>query len=405
MGDRTQKDVVKLVEVARRRRRISVGLLGSSLALVLLSALAVLLTIADRLGPAPWVPWWGVISASIVLAAGLGFAAWWRTRPSDLETARQVDERLGLKDRLSSAVACGRRDDGFARAVQEEAARIASSSRTIEATRRGFRIETPPFWWASPILILVAVLISQLGQWSASSPGAERAEVSLKQVRQQAEASIEASLDAVRADPELQDALSEVLEDLSTSEEPEDAPRVEDEESIRRQALKQVSGLDRHLEDLVEGPQGQTLEQLTEALQDLNRPEDSPIKPILDSLAESDFAAANQSLESFRNAADDGELDSAQLTAAAEAFDALAEDLEEAANSQEEMKQALRQAGLDPSLSDDPEAMDQAIRQADDLNESQKRQLQDKADATRRAEAMLESLAEAAADSRRTGTT
>jgi hypothetical protein len=54
-----------------------------------------------------------VLSTAILAALGLaGIVAWtWRNRPSNYETARQLDSAAGLKDRLSTAVYLGGIDD------------------------------------------------------------------------------------------------------------------------------------------------------------------------------------------------------------------------------------------------------------------------------------------------------
>ena len=393
MDDRQKQEIMRVVRLVRRRQRLSVALIGFSLACLVFATIGVLLAIMDRWGAEAWLPWnWIIISFS-GLAVGFGLFSWYRTRPETMSTARLIDTELGLKDRLSTALACHDRNDPFALAVVEDATSVAGAPQTREQARRRFRIAPPPMWWASPALVLLALIITFFGQWDLLSSN-EVEEVDLEVVRQNASDTVEATIEAIKEDPALAEAMSDVLDELQSQTEASLETK-QDEESIRREALKRVSQLDRKLEEMLNGPESQAMKQLEESLKELNESKDSTIKDLVESLSKSDFAEAQKALSSLQDKLESGSLTDEQLDQAAEALQQLASELEALSQNQQDLQDALKQAGLDPNLANDPEALKQAIENAEGLNESQKQQLQEMAESNEQARKMLEELAKA----------
>ncbi|MDG2424274.1 MAG: hypothetical protein P8M22_09875 [Phycisphaerales bacterium] len=393
MTDQQQQDIARIISIVLRRERLNAGLNWFCMACLYIAVLAVLLAIVDRLGSQSWVPWnWLVIvMGSVAVIAGV--AGWWLKQPEPLRAARRVDERLGLKDRLSSALACGQSKEPFARAVVEDAVTVARSPQTREQVRRRFRLAPPPFWWASPLLVLSALVIALFGQWDVFS-ASEVDTVDLKQVRANAAESVEASVEAIREDPQLSEAMAEVLEELEARTDAS-LEEKQNEESIRREALKRLTELNKNLETIVEGPEGQAMESVKESLESLEAPEDSPIKNLVDSLSKGDFDQAQQSLSKLQEKIDSGELSESERKQIADAMESLSEQLDKKADDQQPMRDALRQAGMDPELANDQEALKEALEQSKDLNESQKQKLTEKAEANDQAKKMLEDFSEA----------
>ncbi|MEE2907205.1 MAG: hypothetical protein VX527_05155 [Planctomycetota bacterium] len=393
MIDQQQHDIARIVGLVSRRERVSAGLAWFSGACLCLAVLAVALAVVDRLGSQPWVPWRWVILAFAVMAVTTGLIGWWQRRPRPILMAQRVDDRLGLKDRLSSAMACHHRQDPFAKALVEDAGSVARSPQTREQVRRRFRVTPPPLWWTSPVLILVAFIVAIFGQWDLLS-AREIDTVDLNQVRETAAESVEASVEAIREDPELSEAMSDVLEELE-AETDASLQEKEDEESIRREALKRLTELNRNLEDILDGPEGETLESLEESLESLDTSKESPIQDLVEALKKSDFTQAKETLSKLQEKIDSGEMSDSERAEVADALESLSEQLQEQADNQESMREALKQAGLDPELANDPQALKQALEQATDLNESQKQQLEDKSEANEQSKKMLEQLSEA----------
>ena len=114
-------DIHRILAVARGRLEATrfLGVLSRVVAVIGLLVLAA--AIADRLPAVPFVPWtwvWPVAGGLALLASA---AVWMQRRADQLEVAIAVDDRLHLKERLSTALACVDRDDPFARAAIEDA--------------------------------------------------------------------------------------------------------------------------------------------------------------------------------------------------------------------------------------------------------------------------------------------
>lgn len=125
--------------------------------LLLTCFLAITLVLADRL-LAMVIPWWayGVAAVTPPLAAG-GLAWWWR--PSRHEVVVLIDHRLGLKDRLASALfASSIGDHPFAQHVVNEAQQAAMNLPLASA----FPIRLARVWGH---LLLGIVVLLALVQW------------------------------------------------------------------------------------------------------------------------------------------------------------------------------------------------------------------------------------------------
>jgi hypothetical protein len=142
--------------IAAAQRRIFCQATLHALGWSALAGLAVGGTVflTGRLCAAP-SPWWvyAVIAGVAVAAAPL--VAWSR-RPGVDETAGLIDERLGLKDRLGTALyAESISNDPFARRVVEDAQAAAGGLRLGQA----FRIRMTRVWGWVPVAAAVVLLL------------------------------------------------------------------------------------------------------------------------------------------------------------------------------------------------------------------------------------------------------
>lgn len=394
MNSKDQRDITSLIRVVQRRQRFSHAVTWLAMACWWIGVVALMLSVVDRVGAEPWVPWSLVIVIFGVAALGIGVAGFLACHSDELDTARQVDGRLGLKDRLSSAVACRGNKDPFSMAVIDDAVKVAASSQTRESARRRFPVRPPAFWWASPLLFLLAVVVTMFGQWDLVSREGETQEVNLVEVRREASESLEATMDVIKQDPRLSEAMTESLDELD-AETIASLESKEDEQAIRREALKRVTVLNQQLEEIIEGPEGQAMETIEDSLGDLETPGESSVKELVESLSKSDFDKASEAFSKLQEKIESGDMTAEERKQAASDLRKLSDQLDEMSADKQAMRDALRQAGLDPDLADDPQALKNAIEQADQLNESQKESLQEMADSKEQASKLLKDLAEA----------
>lgn len=388
------QDISNLIRIVQVRQRITNALNVLFVTGCWLGVSALILSLVDRIGADSWVPWSVVIVVCVFALLGAGVIGFLTYQPDVLDTAREVDGRLGLKDRLSTAIACRGNKDPFSLAAIDDACRIAGLTQTRESARRRFPIRIPSLWWASPLLLLMVIVITMFGQWDLVSSEVDEQQVNLVEVRKQASESVTATMDAIKQDPMLSEAMQEALDkvDSQTSASLEGK---DDEESIRREALKRVTVLNQQLEQIVEGPKGQAMEEIEKSLGSLESPDDSSVAKIVDALSKSRFDQAGEEFSKLEQKIDSGEMDAAEREQVIDDLEKLAEQLDDLSSEKQSMKDALRQAGLDPDLTNDSDAMQEAIEQSDQLNESQKESLREMADSKEQASKMLKELSQA----------
>ena len=125
-----------------------------------------------------------------------------------------VDERLDLREKLSTALCVQGRADAFAQAAIEDAVSVARDSRTQELVRRRFKVEPPRLWWISPLLVLAAIMISFIDPLNLFA----KDRVDQQQVQQaklEAEQAVDAIVNTIKESPELEKELSEMIGEMS----------------------------------------------------------------------------------------------------------------------------------------------------------------------------------------------
>ena len=257
-------DIHALIAVARRRARLTHALRRFSFDCTLLSGVAFLLVIIDRLPAEPFLDWWwiGIPFACIAIIAAV--IDWSMFSPGDLALAARIDDRLGLDDRLATAIHASDRQGPVAMAAVQDGLQVAADPRTREKLRRDWRVQSPVGWWAAPLLVLAGVITSAFGQADLFTPAEEKgpelleAGISSDQAMQEVVACIESQ-------PQLKEAMQDMLAEMEAEQAlGEDDPR--SEEQSRREALKRMTEIERRLEELGTGETGQAMEAMRKSL-------------------------------------------------------------------------------------------------------------------------------------------
>ena len=318
--------------------------------------------------------WWLV---AVGVAATIGFAMWFALRGirDPLAVAIEVDARLQLKDRFAVAWQMRDRDDPFAVAAIADAAGIARDPAINGRLRRAFRPEPPRAWWMS--ILLASTLI---GVWSVVPQGdlfatsARTQDVELVRTREEIKSEIESLAavldDEALADTDLQATLEEMIAENDADSDLEDASP----EEMRRDAIRQMATLQEQLDQLLDGDEARLEEQLQESLAELDAQglEDEDSQELAEALARGDFKSALEAFEEMRERLEGDDADAEGNEAIARDLEKLAKELERLASDQDALEDALRQAGMDPDLAGNEEALKQAMQKAGQLNESQR---------------------------------
>jgi hypothetical protein len=387
-------DIRSLLRIAAKRLELSSFLGRAHGVAIVLAALALVLIAADRAGSTSFVPWTWVVPATVGVGLVIALALWWRRRRDEMQVALAVDERLELRDKLSTALYCDGRQDPFAQAAIEDAVTVARDPRIRERTKRGFGVTAPRGWWVSPLLVLAAFMVSLLNPLDLFSREAEETrESELVRAKQAADGTVEAVVREIRNNPQLNEDLKDMLGELSNDGYDPDALQNPDE--IKREAIKKVSEINKRLEDILDGEKGKTADAINETLRQLKAPQDGAAKDLADALSKGDFTAASKALHELTENINNGSMTEQQKQQAAAQLQDIANQLQQLANQQKQLEQALQQAGLDPQLANNPQALQQALQDSPNLNQQQIQQLQQMAQAQQAAAKMCQGLGQA----------
>ena len=202
MNTNKQQDISGLTRLVQRRQRLSRGLSWFVVACSWIGVLAVMLSLLDRLGEAAWVPWPVLTVIGAVSACAMGIWGFFRGQPGELDTAREIDGRLGLKDRLSTAIA-RRKVRSVFRGRHGGCRTSRGLSQTRESVRRGFPLRAPSSCGAFHFCCSLHSSSRCSDNGISSSSEREASEVNLVEVRQDASESVAATMEVIRQDPDV----------------------------------------------------------------------------------------------------------------------------------------------------------------------------------------------------------
>ena len=379
-----------LLKTARRRLEMSGFLAALHGVAIVFAAVLLALVLVNRAPGEPFVAWVWVVPALCVLGLIVAGMIWSRRRLSELQVALAVDERLDLREKISTALHCRGRDDGFAQAAVEDAVSTARDPRVRETLRRRFKVAAPRRWWISPLVMVVAIAASALPQADLFAREEPIDEEQRLAARETADEALEAIVEVVEDKPQLNAELAGLMDDLTRSD--RSAEPLEKPEEVKREALKKITELNKRLDEIISGEKGKTAKAIDEMLAKLKTSEAGPAKDLAEALARGDFQAAQKAMEEMLKDVQSGDMSDEQKEQLAQQMENLAQQLQQLAQQQQQLQQALQQAGLDPQLANDAKALQQAIQQAQNLNEQQKQQLQQMAQAQQQACKMCQGL-------------
>lgn len=331
------------------------------------------LVVAAKMTPAIAPNWTVVLAVLGVLVLLLAFAIAWFTRPSQFSIAALLDERLGVKDRFTTAIHCAHRDDPFAQAALQDALECAGSSEMKPRIAAAFAPQAPGGVWIAPVMGLLAFMLwMTVPAGDLFAAGDPDAIAQAEDERQDAEDTMRAVLEQIEENPSLSEELGEIGDAFALDESRPDATA----EDGRREALRRVSDLDRRLEDLLSGEKSMELSAMQRALAQMESLEQGEAREMSEALRNGDFSKAAEALKALQEKLEQQELSEEEKQELAAQLEKLAEQLAEAAKNTESLEEALQRAGLDSSLAKNPEALQQALQQATGLNEQQLQELQ-----------------------------
>lgn len=385
-------DLRSLLVAARRRLALGRFLRGLHVGLVAAGVLCLLLVLLAKSSPAVALPWLWILVAMAVAIVAAGIAATRIGRPSELSVATLVDERLGLKERFSTALAVRERSDPFAMAAVADAVATARDKRVRESLGRGVPVKSPDNAWIGPALLIAAGAIAWLAPQADlfRSNGGE--DELLEVARREASTAVREVERRIEENAKLSEALG-VKTDAPLADEqlsPKELQKIPEE--VRREAIRRMTDLQRKLDEVLKSEDALKLDALRQQLAKLDASQNET-KDLTEALKAGDFAEAKQALEELRKqAAEKGDAERANLE---QQLKDVAKQLEQLASRQEALQEALEKAGLDGKLASNPEAMKQAIENAGNLSQAQREALEKAMNAQRAAQEQMKGMSEA----------
>jgi len=334
----------KTLRLAGRRHSGSVFLSRLAAAMVVAGGVAVVAALAHRL---LGVPAFTVVTVGSALLAAVvaGAVWWWFVRPSRASVAVLVDERMGLKERVSTALAFSDSGDAFAQAAADQA-RAAAKKLNVQPH---FPVRPSGRRWAMAAGAwgLAAALFLLVPTWDVLGFVKQKTEAEqVKNETLQAQADVKEAIKPLEAvvkqlgDPTL----------LGQFEQLKEMPPAASADEIRRQAIQKLDDVSQQAEDL----QGQkNLEQakaLQDRLQQLRSPPNSESQELNRALQKGDFAKAAQTLSELRKQLDEGNMSPERKEALAKQLEDLAKQLEKLAQDNADFANELAKNGLDKDL-------------------------------------------------------
>lgn len=338
---------------------------------------------------------------SIALACGLAtLVGWLRVRARQLtmeQAALELDARIHSGERFSTALALDADDsaarDAFARAAIADAVAFAKDPDLLGRIREAFPVRLSDRWWAAPALLAAVIAAWWFVPQRMSADSAVKAPdaaLAAERPKSPEEKRLEDLLKKVEQSPELSAKLDAELETARrTLDEAANGP-VRSPDDAARESLKRMAELQERLAEVADSKESKASRELRDSLAKLDLPKDeNAARDLAEALKRGDFEAAKKAVEELKKAAAGSELSKEDREKLAKALENTAKQLETLSKDPAKMAEALRSAGMDPALANNPLALQQAIAQSKDLNESQKESLQKMAQSVKDAQSKL----------------
>ncbi len=329
------------------------------------------------------VAWWGA-GASVVFALAWAIAR----RPRRNAVARRVDEGANLRESLSTALCVSGKDDPWSRATVESATRTARGVNVSQAVP----ISPPRFWpvvvalGLSLAVVFIAVPRMDVFGWFARAVAQKEQRVEV--------------INATREVKEVQKKIEEMTAKIPSLEKEKalesaaaEKPEPKTAEEIRKAAINDLTKLSDRLEQLKSGAQAQKLDAVQRQLKNLKTSQDD--NELSKALAKGDFGQAKQELEKMKDQLASGSMSEETKEKVSEQMEKMAEQLANLAKNQDQMKKALEQAGINPDSIKDPKSAKEAIKNASNLTQEQKKTMQDMVDAAMQSSEMMQQMSSA----------
>ncbi|OPX24258.1 MAG: hypothetical protein B1H04_02455 [Planctomycetales bacterium 4484_123] len=370
----------------RRRLSLNVLLRQAGAALAVAGAAAAVAAFTERALAVRFLAPWHV-PAAVGAALAVALVVWYLRRPTPMQSALLLDERLRARERFSTAVALAGSDDPFAAAAREEARHRAEVLQLgghfpVRPTRRWLWAAAA---WAAFAGCLLLPDIDLLGLVPQRRQRQRRMQ-ELARARCEVSAAVKVLKASVQ---QLGDkTLVEELAKLADLQQPTEAAQV------RREAIRRLGSLAERVKEMKKHPRARAGAELQSMLKRLRASPQGLDNQLNAALARGDFGRASQLLQDLRSKLQAGALSKKDRRALTEQMEDLAKQLKRLAEQRKALREALKRAGCESKLADlDEQGLRQALKDAG-LTDEEIEELMKKARACNNAASLCRALAD-----------
>ncbi len=387
-------DIQRVLRAAAGRLFLADLLKTLTVTLTLALFVLVLLRIAQKLAPIEFSWLWVAVGAG---AGAFVLALVWSAsrRARGIDVAREVDERAGLRESISTAL-CVEKDEGaWSRAIVEQAGEKARGVNVREA----IPVTTPRLW---PAVLAGAIALACVW-WLPSYDLAGLFE--RKQAEEAQQREIREVLGEVKSG---QKRLEEILSqtDVKVDEDEPDAEAGDADavdatraDELKRQAIKKLTNLSDRIKKAQDSDEARKMEALRQALTKLREPTESPATEFSRQLARGNFSDAKEELEKLAEQLSADELSEPEKKAIKQQLQKLGEQMQQLAEAREALEQQLQQAGMSEQQAEqaarDPSQLEQMLQDMPGIPSDLAQQLRQSAEAQQSASESLQSMSQA----------
>ncbi|MCC6428495.1 MAG: hypothetical protein IT435_16960 [Phycisphaerales bacterium] len=322
-------------------------------------------------------------------------------RKDSLGVARELDDRAGLRESLSTAMCVSKEEDPWSKAVVETARQRAVSVKVRDAVP----IEAPRLWpvtvAAAGALVLAWLVVPN---WDILKILAKKDEI-----QKQQQELVAAKTDVEQRTQKLEALLEKAkvqLKDEKPDEATDQAKKAEElknPEEVRRAAVKRISEVADRLSQMKDSEKAQQMEALKDQLRQLRQSTDGPLNEFERQLARGNFDNAKKELEDLAKKMSEGSMSKEDAAKAKAQLENLSKQLDKIAADKKELQNSLEKQGLTKEQAKelmqkagaaDPKELQKALDQLKQLSPEQKEQLMKQAMAQMKASQQAQKMAE-----------
>lgn len=344
------------IQAVRIRCGVNLLLRQAGRVLAVAGGVAALAVLAERFLAVQVLTAWSLWGFSGLVAAAI-LILWLLQFPTRMQASILLDERLGLKERVSTTLALAGSDDPFAQAARAESLNVVQYANLAGH----FPIRLSRSWvcgagtWTVTIVMVLLIPQQDLLGFLKDRQEQQKKDVAAKAAQTQVKKATEKVKAAVRAlgDPNLVADLKK-LDDLGQMTEPKE---------VKREAIKALGDLSDKIKQMQASSKLAAPGAMQQMFKQLKGSPNPLSQQLRMALSKGDFSQAADMLAKLQSQLNDGTMPEAQRKELAAQMQDLAKELQKLSEQKKQVEEELAKLGLDKKLATaSPDQLRQALQ-------------------------------------------